>query len=417
MSPVALVPASPVGRAARPTGSAPDSGSDPSDGFDAAVRSLEDAAGRAQAAHGAAHGPSTRSGATRPPAHERGVAEDGRHGTTPRRGEDREAAEAGEPSTPVVADPATPATAAPATVPADTATAPVGTPMTDPTTVPPADDPAPQVTPVVDPRAGAPTAPPSPEAGSGAPPGVEPGAATAVPRPGPLTEPAPTPVTDVDAVPGAGVPEDPATTTTGAAPAPTADDAAAAAPTASAPASSTTPTPLVPASTAAPTTAPTAPTTAATAAAPAAPPAVPAQLAAAVTPVVTQADGSHRVTVHLLPEGLGRVDVRVSVHGDEVRLLLASADPVTRELLRDGLPELRAQLEDAGLRAGRLDVQGGGAATSSWQGAAPENSGRDGATGDRPPPRPGPDRTDRGSPLAPLHGHPTGSDSRLDLRM
>ncbi|WP_406833092.1 flagellar hook-length control protein FliK [Pedococcus sp. KACC 23699] len=97
--------------------------------------------------------------------------------------------------------------------------------------------------------------------------------------------------------------------------------------------------------------------------APAANPVVPlstqAQVLGAVSPLLTGPDGTHRVTVHLEPENLGKVRVQVSLSGGEVALHLIAADAVTRETLRLGLPELRAQLEQSGLRTADMDVRSG----------------------------------------------------------
>ncbi|MGA8978181.1 MAG: flagellar hook-length control protein FliK [Pedococcus sp.] len=114
--------------------------------------------------------------------------------------------------------------------------------------------------------------------------------------------------------------------------------------------------------------APTAATTGAATATPVAPapnPVVPpppqAQVLSAMSPLLTGPDGTHRVTVHLEPENLGKVRVQLSLSGGEVAVHLIAADAATRETLRQGLPELRAQLELSGLRTAGMDVQSGSA--------------------------------------------------------
>ena len=156
--------------------------------------------------------------------------------------------------------------------------------------------------------------------------------------------------------------------------------------------------------------APTAATTGAATATPVAPapaphPVVPpppqAQVLSAMSPLLTGPDGTHRVTVHLEPENLGKVRVQLSLSGGEVAVHLIAADAATRETLRQGLPELRAQLELSGLRTAGMDVQsgsadlfgreagagaGGGAAPRGGHGAIP---GHRTTTADTPtPPNP-----------------------------
>ncbi|KQZ89598.1 hypothetical protein ASD62_10065 [Phycicoccus sp. Root563] len=131
-------------------------------------------------------------------------------------------------------------------------------------------------------------------------------------------------------------------------------------------------------------TAPAAPATGTTAAspaatAPAANPVVPlppqAQVLSAVSPLLTGPDGTHRVTVHLEPENLGKVRVQLSLSGGEVALHLIAADAATRETLRQGLPELRAQLEQSGLRTAEMDVQSGPSDLFGQAGAGAGTSG------------------------------------------
>lgn len=83
---------------------------------------------------------------------------------------------------------------------------------------------------------------------------------------------------------------------------------------------------------------------------------VPTQLVEVVAPFRRSPDGSHRVTLHLRPEDLGEVHVEVQVRGGEISLHLTSDSAGTRDALRTSLPDLRAELEAGGLRAGSLDV-------------------------------------------------------------
>ncbi|MEO5981795.1 MAG: flagellar hook-length control protein FliK [Pedococcus sp.] len=128
----------------------------------------------------------------------------------------------------------------------------------------------------------------------------------------------------------------------------------------------------------------TAPTTGATAATPVATtpvanPVLPlppqAQVLSAVSPLLTGPDGTHRVTVTLEPENLGKVRVQLTLSGGEVALHLIAADAATRETLRLGLPELRAQLEQSGLRTAGMDVQSGSADLFGQAGAGAGTGG------------------------------------------
>ena len=89
---------------------------------------------------------------------------------------------------------------------------------------------------------------------------------------------------------------------------------------------------------------------------------------------------------------------------------LSAVEAGTRDLLRDGLSELRSRLEDAGLRATHLDVATG-------------DTPRQGSPGTPDPHRPpGPERAGaRHGPAPPepaaLRAPTPRTDSRLDLRM
>ena len=106
------------------------------------------------------------------------------------------------------------------------------------------------------------------------------------------------------------------------------------------------------------------PTTAATAPAadvdgatgPAAPQPVSAQVARQVAVLRGAADGSHTMTLVLTPESLGPVEVSVTVSSGSLDLTLRSAHEHGRAALLDALPDLRRDLEQAGLSVTRADV-------------------------------------------------------------
>ncbi|MGY1805457.1 flagellar hook-length control protein FliK [Blastococcus sp. SYSU D00922] len=67
-------------------------------------------------------------------------------------------------------------------------------------------------------------------------------------------------------------------------------------------------------------------------------------------------DGAHTMTLVLNPENLGPVEVSVTVSKGSVDLHLRGAHEQGRAALLDGLPDLRRDLESAGLTPSRLEV-------------------------------------------------------------
>lgn len=84
---------------------------------------------------------------------------------------------------------------------------------------------------------------------------------------------------------------------------------------------------------------------------------VQAQVLNAVSPLVTTANGVHRLTVHLAPAHLGPVHMHLEVAGGEVTVRLTVTDPATGDAMRQGAAELSSHLERLGLRSGGIDVQ------------------------------------------------------------
>jgi flagellar hook-length control protein FliK len=101
--------------------------------------------------------------------------------------------------------------------------------------------------------------------------------------------------------------------------------------------------------------APTAPV-AATPAAPPTPAAVAAQLVPHVAVLRGGPDGAQTMTVVLSPEELGPVQVQVTLDKGAVSLDLRGAHAAGREALMAALPDLRRDLQSAGLSCSRLDV-------------------------------------------------------------
>jgi flagellar hook-length control protein FliK len=138
-------------------------------------------------------------------------------------------------------------------------------------------------------------------------------------------------------------------------------------------------------------TAPVAPAApvAAPAAAPATPPAVAAQLVPHVAVLRGGADGTHTMTVVLTPENLGPVHVQVTLDKGVVALDLRGAHTAGREALVAALPDLRRDLQSAGLTCSRLDVDrdtGGSWSSqqSAQQQAAQQQAAQQQADGRRP---------------------------------
>jgi flagellar hook-length control protein FliK len=129
------------------------------------------------------------------------------------------------------------------------------------------------------------------------------------------------------------------------------------------------------------------------------------QVFAAVGPLLREDDGSYAVQVQLHPHDLGAVQVTVDVRHGEISVQLHSPDPAAQDALRDGLSDLRRQLEDQGLRTGSMEVGSGGADPRQRDGTRPQPFAVRVAT--------------TGAPLAgtsPLVPTPAGSTA-LDLRM
>lgn len=96
-----------------------------------------------------------------------------------------------------------------------------------------------------------------------------------------------------------------------------------------------------------------------------------------------------RAELTLTPPQLGKVDITISVHGDQTSATFVSASPAAREALEQALPRLREMLADAGITLGQANVNAESArrdqeeyrATGAVRGAATGNArGSDAAT-------------------------------------
>lgn len=77
-------------------------------------------------------------------------------------------------------------------------------------------------------------------------------------------------------------------------------------------------------------------------------------LARGIWSALKNADGV--VTLHLRPEELGAVRVKVSMSGGEVTAVFEAANDRARAVLEESAPSLRAALENRGLVVDRIEV-------------------------------------------------------------
>ena len=99
------------------------------------------------------------------------------------------------------------------------------------------------------------------------------------------------------------------------------------------------------------------------------PQAVHRQVSDALLGVRARGDGTHRMTLELHPADLGQVTVEVRIHAGAVSINLGSANDEARRSLSQALPQLRAELADAGLGGASVSV----GADSSGGSAAHQN--------------------------------------------
>ena len=91
------------------------------------------------------------------------------------------------------------------------------------------------------------------------------------------------------------------------------------------------------------------------------------QLLRGMGPVLRGQDGSHQISLQLLPAHLGKVDITLEVRGGEVVVVMRALDSQARELLRNNVEDLRGQLAGMGLDARSIDVDSGGFADGGGQ--------------------------------------------------
>ena len=93
-----------------------------------------------------------------------------------------------------------------------------------------------------------------------------------------------------------------------------------------------------------------------------------------MAPLRKLADGTHHVVLELHPAELGTVRVELSIDSGTVHLGLHTDIESTAQVLHAAVPELRSQLDAAGLVAGRVNVDTGAAnkrqGQAAWQASA-----------------------------------------------
>ena len=136
------------------------------------------------------------------------------------------------------------------------------------------------------------------------------------------------------------------------------------------------------------------------------------QLASVITPLRQRPDGTYHLALRLHPEHLGAVDVDVQLHQGTIEVHVQTQHAEAREILSSHLDDLRRELEQAGLRAGTLDVSD---RQQPRQPAPGQGQGQFNGQGQRSPVNPTPAasgpatptttaRPDRSSPIATADG-------------
>lgn len=82
-----------------------------------------------------------------------------------------------------------------------------------------------------------------------------------------------------------------------------------------------------------------------------------------------------RADLILNPPQLGKVEVSISVHGDQANAQFVSADPAVRDALEAAMPRLREMLADAGLNLGQAQVGSGSAQNAAGNSANNQENG------------------------------------------
>ncbi len=80
-----------------------------------------------------------------------------------------------------------------------------------------------------------------------------------------------------------------------------------------------------------------------------------------------------RAELVLTPPQMGRVEVSLTISGDQANAVFVSANPAVREALEAALPRLREQLAEAGIQLGQAQVGAENARQSAQEGKNGDN--------------------------------------------
>jgi hypothetical protein len=117
-------------------------------------------------------------------------------------------------------------------------------------------------------------------------------------------------------------------------------------------------------------------------------PPVAAQLSQQLAVLTNAPDGSQTMTLVITPDDLGPVSIQATVTGGNLDLTLHGAHEHGRHALADALPELRRDLESAGITLTRLEVAVDTGDSSPWARAAQQQLA-DSSGGQHRPGQPG----------------------------
>lgn len=104
-----------------------------------------------------------------------------------------------------------------------------------------------------------------------------------------------------------------------------------------------------------------------------------------------------RAELVLTPPQMGRIEVSLTVAGDQANAIFTSANPVVREALEAAMPRLREMLADAGIQLGQAQV----GAENARQSAQQEKNGDNFALGQGATPETGPFQAITDMPMTP----------------
>lgn len=104
-----------------------------------------------------------------------------------------------------------------------------------------------------------------------------------------------------------------------------------------------------------------------------------------------------RAELVLTPPQMGRIEVSLTVAGDQANAIFTSANPVVREALEAAMPRLREMLADAGIQLGQAQV----GAENPQQSAQQEKNGDNFALGQGATPETGPFQAITDMPMTP----------------